>query len=109
MHTGKLDMLGYRIDFYLTLLGDSVHFDLFGILNEFGNHDRMFLRHLGGKAKEAMQLVGIGTNVHGRAGKHIARAHEYGKTDLIDERCDVVEARELAPSWLIDVKTVEHG
>ena len=43
MHAGKLDVLRYGIDLYLTVLGHGIHLYFLGKLNELGDNDRMLL------------------------------------------------------------------
>ncbi len=102
-------MLRYGILHNLSVTGHCVEFYFLGILKEFGNHNREFLRHLCCLSQEAVHLLVIVTNIHGRTRKHIARTNQHRKSNLLDKRHNILLRSKFLPSGLVNAKLVEHG
>ena len=62
--TSELDMLTDRIGDDLATLCDVIDLYLLGVLDELAHDDRVLFRDLGSKLEEAIELLGIGADVH---------------------------------------------
>ena len=57
VNTGKLDMLADGIGQYLSLLGDSVHLYLLGMLDKLAHYHWVVLAHVSRQLEESLQLI----------------------------------------------------
>ena len=102
-------MLGDGIFHHLAVLSNSVKLNFFRILQELGNHYRIFLGNLGSHFQEVLQFFFIVAYVHRSAGKHIRRTHQYRITHFLNEALHVFQTGKFLPSRLVDTELVEHG
>ena len=109
MYAGILHMLGDGVFHDLAVAGHGVKLDLLGVFKEFGDHDRIFLRHLRRLAEELMHLLVVVADVHRCAGKHIAGTYEDREPYFLHEFVDLVFSGQLLPAGLVDAELVEHG
>ena len=65
VHAGKFDVFAYRIDDYLAVLGNCIHFYFHGVLNELAYHNGVLFAYVGGQLQESFEFFGVGAYVHG--------------------------------------------
>ena len=104
----KFNMFRNTVFNNFTILRNSVEFNFFCILQEFRNHNRIFLRNFCGGTKECVHLVFVVTNVHCGTRKHIRRTNQNRETNFVNELVDFVVACKSFPTWLVNAKLVEH-
>ena len=104
----KLNVLTDGIGKNLAVLGHSVHLYLLGVLDEFRNHYGVILRHIGSQLEKALQLVFIGTDIHGCSREYIAGANQNGVAHTLYETADVGHRGQCAPFGLVNTQLIEH-
>ena len=65
MYTSKLDVLRDSVCDNLTILGNGIHLNLLGMLDELAHYNRVVLANVGSQLEESLQLVLVRANVHG--------------------------------------------
>ena len=109
MHAGEFDVLGDGVGYNLTLVGNGIHLDFLGTLDELGNHDGMFLRDVGCEFEEAHQFLLVGAYVHGCTRKDVGRTHKNGESYLADELLDILHGGQFTPGGLFHTDFIAHG
>ena len=109
MYASELDVLADGVSDDFTILGHSVHLNLLVVLMEFADNNRMFLADVGSQLEETLQLVLVGTYVHGCTAEHVGRTHQYREPDFLDKLVDVIHRCECSPCWLVNPNAVTHG
>ena len=104
MHTSKLNMLGNGIFHHLAVLCHGIELNLFRILQELGNHYRIFLGNLGSHFQEVLQFFFIVAYIHCSTGKHIRRTHQYRIAYFLNEALHIFQTGKFLPSRLVDTE-----
>ena len=102
-------MLGNGIFHHLAVLCHGIELNFFRILQELGNHYRIFLGNLGSHFQEVLQFFFIVAYIHCSTGKHIRRTHQYRIAYFLNEALHIFQTGKFLPSRLVDAELVEHG
>ena len=102
-------MLGNSIFHYFTILGNSIKFYFFCILQELRNYHRIFFRYFSGHFQEVLQFFFIVAYVHRSTRKYIRRTNQYRITHFLYETFHIFQTGKLLPSRLVDTQLVEHS
>ena len=106
--TGKLNVLTNGISHDFSLLSHAIEVYFLGMLNKLADDHGMILTHVGCQFQEALEFFAIGTHIHGRSGKHIARTDKNREADTVNKLINVVHRRQRAPLRLVDTIAGEH-
>lgn len=109
VNTSVLDVLGDVVHDHLSVSGDGIHLNLFGLLNVLGDDDWVVSGDGGSLVEVGSQVVGREDDVHGSTRKDVGRSDEDGVADLVAERLGLVETGELLPQRLVDSDLVQHS
>ena len=106
MNSGKFNMFRNGIGYQFPIFCHSINFNLFGLFNKFGNHDRMFFRNVRGQGQEMLQLVFVRNHVHSSARKHVRRTDQNRETNYIDKSINIFNRRQFRPARLINLQSI---
>ena len=108
MNAGVFDVLGYGEAYDTTHVGYCVDVELFGLLDELGEHHRVLLRHLTRALQVVFERLLVERHVHCGAAQHVRGAHEHWEADLVAEALHRLHVRHLLPARLLQPDRVEH-
>ena len=95
--------------YYFTVLGNRVKLNLFCIFKELRNNHRIFFRNFGSHLQEILQFLVIIANIHCSSRKHVRRTNQYRIAYFFYESFDILKARQLLPSRLVDTQLIKHS
>ena len=77
---------------------------------ELGDHHRVLGRDRLGAGQDAAQLVRLVGDAHGRAGEHVARAHQHREAaEPLHDALGIGGVGDVLPARLVDAQLVEQG
>ena len=92
----------------LTILGNSVHLNLLGVLNVLGDNHRVLSRNLSSLVQVVLKILLRVNCVHGSTRKNIRRSDKHRVRHLVTEVLSLSKASKLLPSRLINLNAIQH-
>jgi hypothetical protein len=108
VNTGVFNVLRDEMTNHVTVEGNSVHLNLFGVFNVLGNDDWVIAGDFCCLLQELSESIPRVHRVHGCSGQDIGRSDKHWVGHLVTELSGLLDARKLLPSRLVDVDTIEH-
>ena len=82
MDTGRFNVLADGVNQELTVVGDSIDVDLFGIINELGNDDWVVGRNIACRRELLFEIFFRSNDRHGGSGQDVAGSNQDRVADV---------------------------